>query len=287
VRSARYPSPGGGSKSRDYRELEVALNRLYGNGYREAVLTGVNLGSYRFGDVGLSGLLEYLLRNTPDGLRIRLSSIEPDCFDDELFGILRHDRIMPHFHIPLQSGSDRVLGLMGRPYRAADFRHLAVRLRTVRRDCHLATDVIVGFPGEEEEDFRQTLTLIRSVAFGSLHVFRYSVRDGTAASRMYDSVPQAMKSDRSGILRELGKKLNYAYRKRYEEKVRFAVLETRGESRVSPRDRNCTGITDNYIRVALGPQVEKLGRQVLPVKIHTVTEDQTLGDIVCTGAPIR
>jgi len=268
----KVPLARGSSRSRDYRDVLHALNRLFEKGYREAVLTGVNLGSYRFDDMCLPELLDFLLRETPEKLRIRLSSIEPDCFDHKLFDMIAHERIVPHFHIPLQSGSDRVLERMKRPYRIIQYLDVVDRLRKVKADSHLGTDIIVGFPGEDEDDFQKTVSEVHRIRFASLHVFRYSVRNGTAAARMIDGVPQSVKRKRSTMLIELGGNLNYLFRKGFEGTVRPAVLEPYGNTYV--------GITDNYIRVTLKGMWQGLDRTCVPLHISSVTEDSTTGELL-------
>jgi len=268
----KVPLARGRSVSRDSRDIARALQELHGSGYREVVLTGINLGSYRYESLRLSGLLTYLLRETASGLRLRLSSIEPDCFDDSLFEVVTDRRIMPHFHIPLQSGSDRVLRRMSRPYGVAQYRRIIDRIRALREECHLATDLIVGFPGEEEDDFLKTVDLVREASYASIHVFRYSPRDGTAAALMDDDVSPSAKTDRSARLAALGRSLHYQFCKKFEGSVREAVLE--------PRERGYIGVTDNYIRVHISGGSPGLARNCLPVRIDRVTEERTEGRIV-------
>jgi threonylcarbamoyladenosine tRNA methylthiotransferase MtaB len=268
----KVPLARGSSKSRDYRDIARTLKEVHEGGYREVVLTGVNLGSYHSESLRLPGLLRYLLAETPSNLRLRLSSIEPDCFSESLFDVITDRRIMPHFHVPLQSGSDRVLRLMSRLYGAAEYLEIMDHIRILRGESHLATDVIVGFPGENEDDFRKTVDVVREVGFASLHVFRYSPRQGTAASDMEDGVSQCVKTQRSASLIALGRSLQYRFRKNFEGTVRPAVLE--------PRGKGYTGITDNYIRVELGESGPGLARACLPVHIHRVTADRTEGRLV-------
>jgi threonylcarbamoyladenosine tRNA methylthiotransferase MtaB len=265
----KVPLARGRSMSRDYRDVARTLEGVHEAGFREVVLTGVNLGSYHFESLHLPGLLAYLLARTPADLRLRLSSIEPDCFNDSLFEVMKDKRIMPHFHVPLQSGSNRVLRLMRRPYGAEEYIRIMDRVRILRGESHLATDVIVGFPGEREDDFTETVDVLREVGFASLHVFRYSPRAGTPASDLDDGVSQCVKAQRSRSLIDLGRSLQYRFRKNFEGTVRSAVLEPRGKGYV--------GITDNYIRVDLGRLGPGLARACLPVLIQRVTADRTEG----------
>ena len=268
----KVPLARGRSRSREPESIIRELNRIHENGYNEVVLTGVNIGSFdQYGD-GLSGLLALLLRETSNTLRIRLSSVEPHCIDDSLLEIIEHKRIMPHFHVPLQSGSDRILEYMNRPYRIAEYLAIIERIRQVKPHCHLAADLIVGFPGEREEDFRMTVKAVESARFASLHVFRFSPRDGTAAALLGDHVPHEEKMRRSRELIDLGIGLNHRFRKRFEGTVRDAVFE-RGSS-------GFTGITDNYIRVTVDAPGRDITRTLLPVKIVSVCETGTSGKLV-------
>jgi threonylcarbamoyladenosine tRNA methylthiotransferase MtaB len=175
----RVPLARGGSLSLD---PELAVRRaglLEQAGYREVVLTGVNLSAWRHGGEGLGELLERLLISTA-GIRLRLSSLEPETIKPALVQALRHPRVCPHFHLPVQSGSDRLLAAMRRRYRAEQVRRAVGLLRGARAEPFLAADLIAGFPGETEEDFRATFELAESLGFAKLHVFPFSPRPGTA-----------------------------------------------------------------------------------------------------------
>ncbi|MFW6181761.1 MAG: MiaB/RimO family radical SAM methylthiotransferase, partial [Spirochaetota bacterium] len=221
----KVPLARGGSVSRDPAEVQAAAAELAGRGYREIVLTGVNLGTYRHGRVRLAGLLGMLLEELPGSCRIRLSSIEPLFFDQPLLEVIASGRrILPHFHIPLQSGSDRVLGHMQRPYTGERFLEVAARLRELRPGCHLALDVLVGFPSEREEDFLRTVEVVREAAPASLHVFRYSRREHTPAAALPDRVSCGEKARRSRMLIDLGEEFNYRYRRMFAGKVLEGVV---------------------------------------------------------------
>jgi threonylcarbamoyladenosine tRNA methylthiotransferase MtaB len=262
----------GSSVSRDPQSVVQALNHVHRHGYREVVLTGVNIASYSWEKMTLENLVAHILKNTPDTLRIRLSSIEPENITDALLHAFEHRRIMPHFHIPLQSGSDMILKRMNRPYTAEEYVRKVNVLRRIKPGSHVATDIIVGFPGEREEDFNKTLRVVERVQFASLHVFRYSPRDGTAASMLRDDVTQEEKAERSRKLIATGTQLNSSFRKRFEGTVRAAVLER--------KTGGYEGITDNYIRVQLPDSNEDLSRKLVPVRILSVEKDNTTGCIV-------
>lgn len=265
----KVPMARGSSKSRDLNEIQSYVKRLIENGYREVVLTGINLGDYKWQNKSLSGLLSLLLKSTKD-LRIRLSSIEPLFFEKELFSIIRDERIAPHFHVPLQSGSDRILRLMQRPYSMADFMRVVEKLNKARPNSHIATDVIVGFPTEYEEDFRNTVEVIEEIEFGSLHVFKYSKRGGTRVAEINDDIPYQEKVQRSSHLIKIGERLNYRYRSNFLGEMLPVIFER--------YNGGWQGVTDNYIKVRLeGCNKNNLNHNIFPVIITRVENHATYG----------
>jgi threonylcarbamoyladenosine tRNA methylthiotransferase MtaB len=230
----------------DPHSIPVALvleqfERLLANGFHEVVLTGLNLGTYRDGGTTLAGLLGELLESCRDA-RIRLASIEPDTFDDALIAVITDRRVCPHFHIPLQSGDDAVLGRMNRRYLAADFGRLVERILKVRPDVNIGTDVIVGFPGESEESFQRTRQFLEETPVGYLHVFPFSPRPGTEPTSGEPVRPQIAR-ERVTELRAFSDRRRQEYRAGFVGKARSAVIET-----------TRTALTDNYLRLRLtGP----------------------------------
>jgi len=268
----KVPLARGHSQSRDYREVLSSVRRVVENGYREVVLTGINLGAYQYQEKRLHDLIAILLHNISGDFRIRLSSIEPVFFRDELLKLIgSSEKIVPHFHIPLQSGSDRVLRLMKRPYTASFYLGVIEKIRRLRPFSHIAADVIVGFPSETEEDFRQTVKVIQSAECASLHVFKYSEREGTKAALLKDGVQYQEKVRRSRMLISLGEDLHYRYRKNFLGSVLDTVIERHKGS--------YEGITDNYIRVKIAANAHLAGER-LPVKIQVVERECTCGEIV-------
>ncbi len=268
----KVPQARGMRQSRNDRDVVDAVREIVANGYHEVVLTGINLGSYNYGGVKLHALIARIFEKIEGNYRIRLSSIEPVYFTDELVRLIAQcPDIAPHFHVPLQSGSNRLLVLMKRPYTADTYLDVAARLRGARPDCHIAADVIVGFPTETAEDFRATERVIRDTGCASIHVFRYSPREGTAAARLQDDVSHQEKSARSRRLIEVGRGLNYRYRKRFLRAQRDTIVEQRGDG--------CEGMTDNYIRVRL-PAVGGKQKQRCSVRIIHVDEKLTVGEFV-------
>ncbi len=222
----RVPLARGASVSLD---PELAVRRamlLEQAGYREVVLTGVNISAWRNGEEGLGGLLERLLAAT-SAVRLRLSSLEPETIKPALGQALRHPRICAHFHLPVQSGSDRMLAAMRRRYRAEQVRRAAGLLRAARVEPFLAADLIAGFPGESEQDFRATFELAESLGFAKLHVFPFSPRPGTAAMRLGDRVPERVRDERVRVLTGLSDRLALAYRQAWVGREVEVVLERR------------------------------------------------------------
>lgn len=229
----------GPARSRPAAEAVAEARALASAGVRELVLTGINLGSYRDGDIGLASLLEQLLEATgaqgPEGelpTRLRLSSIEPCDVDDALVDLLTaaDGRICRHLHLPLQSGSDRVLAEMGRPYDAEAYLELVERLRARVPGISLSTDIIVGFPGETEADFQATCDLARACGFSRIHVFPYSRRQGTPAAVRADQVPPEQVQRRAAQLRGLAAELRSADRARRSGTWELCLVEAPGRA---------------------------------------------------------
>jgi threonylcarbamoyladenosine tRNA methylthiotransferase MtaB len=207
-------------------------------GYQEIVLTGLNLGSYGIDiDYSLAELLESFDYNS---YRIRLSSIEPETINDELLNLWQTKRLCRHLHIPLQSGDDKILKQMQRKYTVDEYRRLFNKVFNKIPDVNIGADVIVGFPGEDEPAFNNTLKLIEELPFGYLHVFPYSPRPGTESAKFIDNVKPEEKKERVRILREI------SIRKRQLLKNQFInrTLEVVAEE-------NNIGLTDNYIRISI------------------------------------
>lgn len=206
------PLARGGLRSMPPDEVVAKAQALAAKGYKEIVLTGINLTSYgrETGGYNLAGAIRSL--NNQVAARIRISSVEPTDFDDELLeAVTENPGICRHFHIPLQSGSDGILEAMGRKYTADRYLALVDRLRQEFDAPSFSTDIIVGFPGETEKDFAATMDVVRRAAFCRLHVFRYSPRPGTPAARFGGRVDAQTCSERSARLIELGREVAAAY----------------------------------------------------------------------------
>ena len=223
------PYTRGRIRSRKPEDVVQEIKRLAKEGIKEVVLTGIHLSSYGkdWGEEnGLLHLIEKIHDN--DGIeRIRLGSLEPRIITDEFTERLgKLDKICPHFHLSLQSGCDTVLKRMNRHYTTGEYLKGCERLRTVFKNPAITTDVIVGFPGETEEEFEQTKEFLKKVRFYEMHIFKYSPRKGTRAAVMPEQIPESVKTERSNCLLQMEKELSEEYRKSFIGKEMKILLES-------------------------------------------------------------
>ncbi|WP_338052874.1 MiaB/RimO family radical SAM methylthiotransferase [Prosthecochloris ethylica] len=225
--------------------------RLALAGYREIVLTGVNIAAYRYGSCSFAGLLRRL--DDVDVLRIRVSSIEPDLLTSEVIDtVSRSTRIMPHFHLPLQGGSDAMLRAMGRRYTIATYRSRLLEAVDRIPDCAIGADIVTGYPGETDDDFRSACELIGDLPIAYLHIFTCSLRPGTALARQVDTglrrpLPPDLVKERSRQLHELGHERKQAFARRFIGRDLQVLFEEQG--REEDGSITCSGYSRNYLRV--------------------------------------
>lgn len=242
------------------------LQDISSSGFKEVVLTGIHLGLYGMDFTPPVSLASFLKKAvTVEGIeRIRLSSIEPTDFSEELISVLQaQKKICCHLHIPLQSGDDTILRKMGRPYDTAGYAGLLKRLRDVLPDLAVSTDIMVGFPGEDTEHFHNSISFVRECSFSRLHVFKYSPRPGTKAAAMTPQVSPQAKEERSKAMLSLGEELSATFQEKFLGR-RLAVLfekelkmpVTRDNAGQQPEKEKkweqCSffeGLTSNYLRV--------------------------------------
>ena len=224
-------------------EIVQTINQYINRSYKEVILTGTQLGSYGFDLEGtdLANLIRHVLDRC-DMVRLRVSSLQAHEIDERLLALWSDNRLAPHFHLPLQSGSDAVLKRMRRRYDGGRFLNAVDSIRKVVPEAAVTTDVIAGFPGETESDFEETYRLCREVGFASMHVFPYSARPGTSAAHFRDDVPPQIKSERVGRLIALSNEQGAKYRARFLGTSRRVLWE-------SCKADKWVGLTDNYIRV--------------------------------------
>lgn len=238
------PSTRGRGRSRALPEVLDEIRRAVDAGYREIAITGVHLGSYGR-DLGDGTTLTKLVRalaEWPQDVLFRISSLEPmDCTPEIIDLAARSPRIAPHFHLPLQHGSDAMLAAMRRPYTAAYFGNLIERVRTVLPHASIGSDVIVGFPGESRAHFAEMTTLLEQLPLSHLHVFPYSDRPGTAAAAMQPKINGLEIRERGRSVREIGRRMASRFRASQAGSRRRALVVEDGLS----------AVTDNYLKVRL------------------------------------
>ncbi|MEK5069838.1 tRNA (N(6)-L-threonylcarbamoyladenosine(37)-C(2))-methylthiotransferase MtaB [Sporosarcina sp. FSL K6-1508] len=254
-------------RSRDPQEVIRQAQQLVDAGYLELVLTGIHTGGYGedLKDYNLARLLRDLEAQVKGLKRLRISSIEASQLTDEVIDVLRDSTtIVRHLHIPIQSGSDTVLKRMRRKYTMAFFAERLDRLREALPQLAITSDVIVGFPGETEEEFMETYNFIRDHRFSELHVFPYSKRTGTPAARMDDQVPEDVKNERVHRLIELNDQLAKQYASTFENEVLEVIPEEK--YKLDPDSGLYEGYSDNYLKVVL-PADESMVGKIVRVKI--------------------
>ncbi|MFH1650485.1 MAG: tRNA (N(6)-L-threonylcarbamoyladenosine(37)-C(2))-methylthiotransferase MtaB [Chloroflexota bacterium] len=238
-------------------------------GYREVVLTGTRIGVYRDGETDLAGLVRRILGET-EIARLRLSSLQPPEISKDLVSLWENDRLCPHFHLALQSGSDGVLRRMGRRYHAGEFRQALDMVREHIPGVAVTTDVIVGFPGETEAEFAESYRFCREAGFARIHVFPYSARPGTAAARLPGAVSPAAKKRREEAMLSLAEECRRDFRQKFTGKVMPVLWEqARGEI--------WSGHTGNYLKVYTRSG-EDLAGKLLPVRLGAVRDDGLWGE---------
>ena len=204
----------GGPVSRPVDDILAEFRVLLDAGYHEFLLTGVMIGNYSHEDTGLDHLVEKMLAVDGD-FRLHCSSLSPHAVSDRLMGLVHHDKMVKHLHLSLQSGSDRVLGLMNRNYTTGEYRKIVQTIIGSDPLFNFTTDLIVGFPGETADDFGQSLDFVREMNFSHVHTFRFSPRDGTKAAEMEQTVSEQEKAERSHQIISLGGEQKAAYYNRF------------------------------------------------------------------------
>jgi len=260
------PKARGESRSAEIDEIVRRARILSNEGFHEIILSGVNVGDFgrktgsSFFDLALT------LENDPEvTARIRISSIEPNLLTDDIISLVASSsKFCPHFHIPMQSGSDKLLRLMQRRYNAGTYGTLVGHIKSIMPNACIGADVIVGFPGETDADFAETCDFIRDLDISYLHVFTYSERPATKASEMKDSVPTQIRRERNRLLRIISEKKKRTFYSSQIGREITVLLEKSGDQ----------GYTENYVRVKLSRNVENRA-ELARVKLLEV-----LGDIV-------
>ena len=264
------PRVRGKCRSKDMDTCLEEINNLVNNGYKEIVLTGIHTGNYGK-DLGINfaTLLKEIVKIK--GLeRIRISSIEATELTDEVIDIIKNnDNIVNHFHVPLQTGNDKILKLMNRKYNIEEFKEVINKLRNAKKDVSITTDVIVGFPYEEDEDFKETIKNIKDINFSKLHVFPYSMRSNTPAAKM-PQVKDSIKKERVEELLALSKELEIKYMERFIGKKLKVLIET-------TKDGYSYGHTTNYLDVKIKGKLEH--SKIYDVELTDVSYPNMIGEL--------
>ena len=266
------PFARGRARSRQFDDLLQEARQLAAAGFKELVLTGINIGTYRDGNHTIVEVVEAL--ESIDGLeRLRISSIEPTTIPWALIEkMAASSKLVPHLHIPLQSGSNAILKQMKRLYTREEFAAFLERVVEAVPDVCLGTDVIVGFPGETDDDFRETYRFLKAMPFAYFHVFSYSARDHAPSRKLGNAVPREVIQERSRLLRELSARKRRLFHQRFVGKSVSVLFEQQ-------KNGIWEGLTPHYIRVRV-KHPENLKNQIRMVRITEVNDHQVTGELV-------
>ncbi len=267
------PKVRGRERSIPADEIIRNINDHVSRGYKEVVLTGTQLGSYGFDlqDIDLADLIHQILAQGMMS-RLRVSSLQAQEIDDQLLALWSDNRLAPHFHLALQSGSDALLKRMRRRYSAGQYLDAVDSIRRAIPDVSITTDVIVGFPGETDDDFENTVSLCEQVGFASMHVFPYSSRPGTSAAHFGDDVPPQVKSERVQRLIALSKVQETKHRDQFLGTIRPVLWESR-------KIDKWVGLTDNYLRVSTNSDRD-LANEITQARLDRQNDTSVIAEVV-------
>ena len=268
------PYTRGRVRSKNYDDVIKEITKLVSNGYREVVLTGIHTGRYGIDleDMNLEKLLKRLVE-IPGLYRIRLSSIEINEITEGIIDLIRSSKVVArHFHIPLQSGCDKILKSMNRKYDLAYFKERVKEIRELDKDISITTDLIVGFPGETDKDFEETVNTLREIKFSKIHTFPYSPREGTPAAKMNNQVNGLVKKERVRKVLDISAKYEKEYYEGYIGQELEGLVEVHKDGRVIV-------LTSNYIPVIVDDKLES--NEIVRIRIDRVDDDaQVYGTLV-------
>lgn len=265
----------GEERSRPIPEVVDELNQLHTEGIQEVVLTGVHIGGYG-SDMGssLTELIQEVLKQTQIP-RLRIGAVEPWDLPEQFWSMFANPRFLPHLHLPLQSGSDEILRRMARRCKRDEFAQLVAAARATIPNFNITTDVIVGFPGEGEEEWRESIEFIEQVGFGHLHIFAFSPRSGTLAAEMEQNTSREVMRQRSQELHELGLRMKRDVLQQNLGQTAEVLIEGLEQHQESDA-QVWGGYTPNFLRVAV-PYTpgEALNNKIVMVKLETICADST------------
>lgn len=270
------PFARGKMRSKDKDSVIREMQNLVNHGHKEIILTGIHTGGYGvdFDNYDLADLIVDIEKEVEGIKRIRISSIEISQINEKILEVMKNSRILAnHLHVPLQSGSDTVLKRMNRKYTTSEYKDKINEIRTNFPDIAITTDVIVGFPGETEEEFAETYKFIKEIAFSELHVFPYSRRSGTKAAKMPNQINEFVKAMRVNELLTLSNNLAQNYIKKFHDKVVDVIFEEKAN------DGYLLGHASNYIKVQVRGNDEYIGEEC-QVLIKKATYPVAFGEII-------
>ncbi len=270
------PTVRGRIQNRPLGEIITEIKRLSENGYQEVVLTGVHIGKYSDpGAENISELIRHILDDTPLS-RVRLSSIEPQEVDDDLLAVMREggSRVCRHLHVPLQSGSDRILKIMHRPYNSEEYLSIVENAKNKIPGLVIGADIIVGFPGETDEDFGGSVRVAESGPVDYIHAFSYSDRPGTEASQMPNKINPDTIKQRNKILRDISEANYTRALSREVGQLSYVISEHKDDA-----GKLYYGMTDNYLRTAI-PLAYGGTKKIIKIKITDTDENYLIGELV-------
>ncbi|URZ01152.1 tRNA (N(6)-L-threonylcarbamoyladenosine(37)-C(2))-methylthiotransferase MtaB [Clostridium felsineum] len=272
------PYARGGVCSKDPEKVLNEIKKLAEHGFKEIILSGIHIASYGDdlkGEWNLISIIEKIEKIK--GIeRIRIGSIEPRFFDDETINKIKNmTKMCPHFHLSLQSGCSQTLKRMNRKYTADEYKDTVDKLRKNIKDVSITTDVIVGFPGETEEEFNKTYEFLKGIELSKMHIFKYSPREGTKAADMKDQIDGNVKDKRSAELIELDK-IN---ENKFMSKFLNREMDVLFEKKFNNKEDLYEGYTPNYIKVVVKSNKD-ISRQILKVKLTEIKDEHLLGKLI-------
>lgn len=262
----KVPLVRGESRSRSLQEIVQEVSRLVNNGFKEVVLTGICLGDYHYREFELADVLASL-EGMKGNFRLRLSSIEPQLVSDELIERMANSvKICPHLHIPLQSGDNQILKKMNRRYTPKNYLSLITKIKKKIKDVAITTDILVGFPGEKDINFRNTVRCLKEVLPLRTHIFSFSPRQGTRSFNLQGRIKPSLVKERVNILKKVATECSYKFRKRFLGKQLTVLVESQPDR----ESRVLCGYSENYIRVIVEDAEKKDINRLVQVKIEDV-----------------
>lgn len=266
------PSVRGKGNSRPFPEILEHGKKLVDSGCPEIILTGITTGGYDFEGKTLPDVAE-ALAELGGNFRVRITSIEPVHVTPRLIDLFSHQKVCSHIHLPIQSGSERILQRMNRPYTLSAYMDIIARIKEKHPDIAIGTDMIIGFPGEEDADFSASLNAIHDSGYSYVHQFSFSVRAGTPAASMENRLPPEVIASRSLAMREISDRSFTSYRERFIGKALECVVEK------NRSNGKFTAVSSNYIKLSLAdsPENEKKLGAIAMVKLVSTEQKESIG----------